>query len=196
MNLGVFRPAKYVFVDYFGLLRHVDAQEKILSQILVCSSVLYVTGGFSIYRVRSWDYFGVPRHFDAQEKISSQNLLCSLAFNVPGVFDPLNTLLGLFRCASTCWCSGEDSVANPSLQIGFECNWGGFRHAEYVFADYFGVPRHVDAQEKIPSQILVCSSVLNVSGGFSTRWVSFSGLFLCTSASWCQGDDFVANHSL
>ena len=31
---------------YLGVPRQVDAQEKILSQIIVCSSGLYVPGGF------------------------------------------------------------------------------------------------------------------------------------------------------
>ena len=34
---------------------------------------------------------------------------------------------------------------------------------------YLGVPREVEAQEKILSQIIVTYSVLNVPGGFSTR---------------------------
>ena len=41
---------------------------------------------------------------------------------------------------------------------------GGLCPAEYVFGDYFAVPGHLDAQEKIESQIIDCSSVLNVSG--------------------------------
>ena len=132
MNLGVFRSAKYAFVDYFGILRHDDAQEKILSQILVFSSVLYVTGGFSIYRVRSWDYFGVSRHVDAQEKILSQILDCRLVLNVTEGFSTnWVCFCGLFRCASTRFCLGDDFVANHSFQLGFECTWG-FWPAKYV----------------------------------------------------------------
>ena len=40
MYLGLFLPAKYVFGDYFGVPRLVDAQEKILLQIIIFSSVL------------------------------------------------------------------------------------------------------------------------------------------------------------
>ena len=46
MYLGDFRPTESVFEDYFGVPRQVDAQEKILSQIIVCCSVLTVPGGF------------------------------------------------------------------------------------------------------------------------------------------------------
>ena len=73
---------------------------------------------------------------------------------------------------------------------------GIFRSAEYVFEDYFGVPRHVDAQKAISSPIIVSSANLSIPGGFSTRWVRFWGLFRCTSTRWCSGGDFVANHSL
>ena len=41
-----------------------------------------------------------------------------------------------------------------------------FKPAEYAFEDYFGAPRHVDAQETISSQIIVCNAVLTVPGGF------------------------------
>ena len=38
-------------------------------------------------------------------------------------------------------------------------NLGGFRPAEDVIGDYFGVPRYVDVQEKILLQVIFCSSV-------------------------------------
>ena len=31
----------------------------------------------------------------------------------------------------------------------FQCTWGVSRATEHVFVDYFGVPRHADAQETI-----------------------------------------------
>ena len=39
---------------------------------------------------------------------------------------------------------------------------------EYVFRDCFDVSLHVDSQEKILTEIIVCNSVLTVPGGFST----------------------------
>ena len=60
-------------------------------------------------------------------------------------------------------------VLNHSLLLGFDCTWGVFRPAEYIFGDCFGVPRHVDAQETISYKIIVCCSVLTVAVGFSTH---------------------------
>ena len=59
--------------------RYVDAQEKILSQIIVCSSVLNVPGVFRSTEYVFVVYFGVPRIVDAQEKILSQIIVyCSV----------------------------------------------------------------------------------------------------------------------
>ena len=44
-----------------------------------------------------------------------------------------------------------------------------FRSIGYVFGDDYGMPQQVDAQEKILMEIIVCSSILTVPGGFSTR---------------------------
>ena len=80
MNLGLFRPAEYVIGDCFGMPRHVDAQEKILLQEIVCSSVLNVPGGFRPAKIVFGDYFVVPRHVDAQETILSQIIVFLLDF--------------------------------------------------------------------------------------------------------------------
>ena len=56
---------------------------------------------------------------------------------------------------------------------------GVFQPADYVFGDYFGVPRYVDSQEKILTEIMVCSSVLTVLGGFVNHLVCFLGLSRC-----------------
>ena len=64
--------------------RHVDAQEKILSQIIVCSSVLNVPGVFRYTEYVFEVYFGVPRQVDVQEKILSQIIVC---YSVLTVFE-------------------------------------------------------------------------------------------------------------
>ena len=46
----------------------------------------------------------------------------------------------------------------------FRMYLGVFRPGEYVFGDYYALPRHVDSQEKILSRNIVCNSVLNVPG--------------------------------
>ena len=46
MYLGVSRLAEHVFEIYFGVPRHIDIQEAIFSQIIVCSVILAVPGGF------------------------------------------------------------------------------------------------------------------------------------------------------
>ena len=82
----VFRSAEYVLGDYFGVLRHVEALEKILSQIIVCSSVMNIPGVFRPGEYVSGDYFRVPRHGDAQEMILSEIIVCSSVLNKPRVF--------------------------------------------------------------------------------------------------------------
>ena len=62
----------YVIGDYFGVRRHVDAQEKILSQIIHCCWSFTVPGIFLLAEYVFVDYFGVPRQVDAQEKVLSQ----------------------------------------------------------------------------------------------------------------------------
>ena len=69
--LGVFWPAESVFEDYISVPRHADAQEKILSPIIVCCSVLTLPWGFLPAEYIFGDYFGVPRHVNASETISS-----------------------------------------------------------------------------------------------------------------------------
>ena len=66
--------------------RHADAQEKILTEIMVCSSGLNVPEGFGPNEFVFVVYFGVPRHVDAQEKILLQIIVCSSVLNVPGGF--------------------------------------------------------------------------------------------------------------
>ena len=55
--MGVFRPAEFVFGDYFGGYQHADAQETISTEIIVFSSNLSVPGGISTFSVRSWGLF-------------------------------------------------------------------------------------------------------------------------------------------
>ena len=98
---------------------------------------------------------------------------------------------GLFWCTSTSGCSGDNFVANHSW---FWLYLGVFRRAEHSFEDYYGAPRLVDPQEKISSQ--VCSEVLTVPGGFSTRWARFWGIFRWTVTHWCPGNNFFANLSV
>ena len=71
MYLGVLRPTEPVFVVYLGVPRHVDVQEKILTEIMVCISGLNVPEGFRPTEYVSVDYFDVPRHVDAEETILS-----------------------------------------------------------------------------------------------------------------------------
>ena len=53
------------------MFRHVDAQEKILTEITVCSSVSRIPEVFSPAENVFGDCFGVPRHVDAKQAISS-----------------------------------------------------------------------------------------------------------------------------
>ena len=46
MYLGVFRPAQFVFEDFFGVRRRTDAEETISSQIIVCIANLSIPGRF------------------------------------------------------------------------------------------------------------------------------------------------------
>ena len=52
--------------------RHFDAQEKILMEFIVCSSVLTVPGFFRPSEYFFGDYSSVPRHVDAHEKILTE----------------------------------------------------------------------------------------------------------------------------
>ena len=66
--------------------QHVDAQAKIFTEIMVCSSGLNVPEGFRPNEYVFVVSFGVPRYVDAQEKILSQIIVCSSVLNVPGGF--------------------------------------------------------------------------------------------------------------
>ena len=71
MYLRIFRPAEYVFGDDFGVPRHDDAQQKILTEIIVCSSVLTIPRVFLPTDYVFGDCFGVSLDVGAQVTILS-----------------------------------------------------------------------------------------------------------------------------
>ena len=120
--LEVFRPAEYVFEDYFGAPRHIDAHETISSKIIICSAVLTVSGGFSTCWARFWGMF----RWIATRWCSGDDLLANL--NVPGGFSTRWVgFWGLFRCTAIPWCPGENFLANLSVSGGFSTRWARFR---------------------------------------------------------------------
>ena len=72
MSLRVFRPAEYVFGDYFGVPQHVDAQVTISSKIIVCCSVFSVPWGFSSAEYVFGHYIVVLPHADVVVPIYSK----------------------------------------------------------------------------------------------------------------------------
>ena len=100
MYLGVFRPTEYVFGYYYSMLRHVDAQENILTDIIVCSLVLTVPGVLRPTECVFGDYYGMPQQVDAQEKILTEIIVCSSVLTVPRGFSTgSERSWELFRCA-------------------------------------------------------------------------------------------------
>ena len=112
------------------------------------------------------DYVCVPRHAEAQEKILTEIIVCnSVCDCIRGFFDSLSTFLGTVSVCPASSCPGDNFDLNHSLLLGLTVP-AGIRPNEYVLGDCFGVPRHGDAQEKILSQIIVCSTNLSVRGSF------------------------------
>ena len=54
---GVFRPARHVFENYFGVRRNPHAQETIFPQITACGANFMVPGHFPTYRARFSELF-------------------------------------------------------------------------------------------------------------------------------------------
>ena len=85
--------------------RRAGAQEKILSQIIVCGSVFSVPGVFRPSEHVFEDYFGVPRHTETQK--TTQTIVCrrnlhpednanhslSQELELEGFFDTLRSFL-------------------------------------------------------------------------------------------------------
>ena len=121
MNLGVIRPAKFVFGDYFGVPRHVDAQEKFCRKSKFVARFCMYLGVFRPAKFVYGDYFGVSRHVDAQETILSQNIVCNSVLNARGGFSSCWVrFCGLYRCATTRCCLGDDFFAKHIFLLGFE----------------------------------------------------------------------------
>ena len=77
-------------MDCFGVPRHVDSQEKSLTEIIVRCWVMTVRCWvMRIFQPNEYvfgDCFGVPRHADAQEKFLTEIIICSSVLTVPGGF--------------------------------------------------------------------------------------------------------------
>ena len=72
MYLEVFRPTEHVFEDYFGVQRHVDAEETISLQIIVRSANLSVFELLGPSEYIFEDYSSLRRHADAKATIYSE----------------------------------------------------------------------------------------------------------------------------
>ena len=97
LHLRVYRPSEYVFEDYFGAPWHVDVQELISLQIIVCSAISTVPGGF----FDSLSTYFSARHADAPQTVSSQIIACSATLSVSGsICDLLSTFLRIIAVYS------------------------------------------------------------------------------------------------
>ena len=119
VNLGVFRPTESVFQDYFSVARHTDAQEMILSQIIVCCSVLTEPGDFSTFWARSWGLFRCNSTRPGDDFVLNHSLLrefeCNWelfwhsehvfedCFGVPQHVDAQETILSQITVCSSVW---------------------------------------------------------------------------------------------
>ena len=83
---------------------HVNAQKKILSEIIVCCSVLLYLGVFRSAEYVFGHCFGVPRHVDAQEKIWTKIIVCISVLTVPDA--QKKSLTEIIVCSSVWTVSG------------------------------------------------------------------------------------------
>ena len=121
MPIGI-TPVAWRLSTYLSGRRDADTQETISSQIIACSAVLTVTGGFPTRWARSWRIFRCT----ASWWCPGDNFLANL--RVPGVFwTRWVRFWGLFRCTVIPWCPGDNFLANLSVSGGFFIRWARFR---------------------------------------------------------------------
>ena len=82
------------------------------------------------------------------------------------------------------------------LHAGSEDTSRVFRISELVFEDHLNVRLHAHAQERIIANIGTFSANLRIPRRVSTLGARFRGLFKCTTARTCVGENFYAYQTI